>query len=72
MSGDWDGISKEIDKALTSFQNIITDVEFVSKNSNRVNKIYVALNELKNCINRKDREIFLIKYINALEELNEM
>lgn len=72
MSGDWDGISKEIDKALTSFQNIITDVEFVSKNSNRVNKIYVALNELKNCINSKDREIFLIKYINALEELNEM
>lgn len=72
MYGDWDGITKEIDKALTSFQKVITDMEFVSKNSNKVNKTYVALNELKNSVNSKEREIFLIKYVNALEELNEM
>ena len=61
-----------MDKALDSFQSVISDVDFVSQNSNKVNKTYVALNELKNSTNMKDRDIFLIKYVNALEELNEL
>lgn len=48
----------------------MTDADYVSKNSNKVNKIYVALNELKNSCTLKDRDVFLIKYKNALEELN--
>lgn len=66
----WEDIIKQIDSAIASFQAIMTDADYVSKNSNKVNKIYVALNEFKNSCNLKDRDIFLIKYKNSLEELN--
>ena len=66
----WEDIVKQIDSGIASFQSIMTDADYVSKNSNKVNKIYVALNELKNSCTLKDREVFLIKYKNALEELN--
>ena len=34
-----------------------------------INKAYIMINELKNSVNLKDNEVFLIKYKNLLEEL---
>ena len=34
-----------------------------------INKAYVIINELQNAINLEDTDIFLIKYKNLLEEL---
>lgn len=34
-----------------------------------VNKAYMMIEELQNAINLKEKEIFLIKYKNLLEEL---
>ena len=38
-------------------------------NQYNINKVYVMINELQNAVTLKDKEVFLIKYKNLLEEL---
>lgn len=69
-SKDWDTISDNINSAIQEFTKIITDVNNQEKgNQYNINKSYVMINELQNAVELKDKEIFLIKYKNLLEEL---
>lgn len=67
---DWEKVSEYINNASQEFMVLVTDIEY-QKNINQysLNKIYVIINEMQNAIELKDREVFLIKYKNALEEL---
>ena len=56
-----------IDSAIRS-QNTNTD----SNKQYVINKIYIMLNELQNAVNMQDESIFLIKYKNILEEMNNL
>ena len=66
---NWNQISEYVKKAIESYSSVLNNITTDSKTSN-VNKGYILLNELQNAVNMKDKEIFLIKYKNLLEEFN--
>lgn len=68
-SEDWDKIKEYNKKAIESYTRILNNID-EEKSSERINKCYILLNELNNAANMKDRDIYLIKYKNLLEELS--
>ena len=68
-TGNWNQISEYVKKAIESYSSVLNNITTNSKTYN-VNKGYILLNELQNAVNMKDKEIFLIKYKNLLEEFN--
>lgn len=70
-SGDWQSMASDIDGAIQIFTEVITSVNNENKQYN-LNKTYVMLQEMKNAIDKQDTEIFLIKYKNLVEELNNL
>ena len=71
-SKNWDEISSDIKNAINIFSQLLTGNVVNANNQTTINKVYVMLNELQNAINVKDEEVFLIKYKNLLEEINNM
>ena len=69
-SEDWNNMSKSIQLANENFSKLLTNINLENKNQYFVNKCYITLNNLQNAINKKDKELFLIKYKNLLEDLN--
>ena len=68
---NWNQISEYVKKAIESYSSVLNNITTDSKTYN-VNKGYILLNELQNAVNMKDKEIFLIKYKNLLEEFNSL
>ena len=67
---DWNQISKNINDASQEFTKLITNTnQNETVNQYNVNKSYIMINELQNAVTLKDKEVFLIKYKNLLEEL---
>lgn len=67
---EWDTISDYINSATQEFTKIITNLDNKENgNQYNINKVYVMTNDLQNAITLKDKEVFLIKYKNLLEEL---
>lgn len=66
---NWDQVIEYINKAIESYSKVLNNVTEDTKMYN-VNRGYILLNELQNAANIKDKEIFLIKYKNLLEEFN--
>lgn len=70
---DWNKISDNVNNAIQEFTKLVTNVNNQeSGNQYNINKTYVMLNELQNAVQIKDKEVFLIKYKNLLEELQNM
>ena len=69
-SGDWTTISNDIQTGIQTFAKLLTDAQIEEQKQYTINKIYVMINELKSASEKKDVEIFLIKYKNLIEELN--
>lgn len=70
-TGDWNLINSDLDTAIQSFSDVITKIN----NENiqyKYNKIYVMLQEIKKASEKQDIEIFLIKYKNLVEDLNNL
>lgn len=67
---EWNDISDSINNATQEFAKLITDSNNKQNgNQYNINKIYIIINELQNATTLKDKEVFLIKYKNLLEEL---
>ena len=66
---DWNAITENVNLANQEFTKILTDSQSSNKNQYIINKAYVQINELQNSTKTKEKEIFLIKYKNLLEEL---
>lgn len=64
---NWSEATNYINKAIDSYSPVLNNLK---ENSNQYDnqKIYVILNELKSTTNLKDKNVFLIKYRNFLEE----
>ena len=71
-SGDWSGISTNIIDAINVYATLLTNTEINPNKQTSINKGYVMLNELKNSADSKNSSVFLIKYKNLLEEINNM
>lgn len=69
-SEDWNTMNQYVLAANKEFSKLLTDIKYKNKNQNTVNKCYITINGLQNAVEIKDREIFLIKYRNLLEDLN--
>ena len=69
-SGDWTTISNDIQTGIQTFAKLLTDAQIEEQKQYTINKIYVMINELKSASEKKDVEIFSIKYKNLIEELN--
>lgn len=67
---EWTTISDNVKDASQEFAKLVDSTENQkNKNQYNINKAYVMINELQNSIDLKEKEIFLIKYKNLLEEL---
>ena len=71
-SEDWNEIGNNINKAIETYSALLSDTNIDNNKQHTVSKCYVMLNELKNAINVKDREVFLIKYKNLIQELSKL
>ena len=65
----WDEVKKQIQNAISYFSNIMNSINSNEQKQSQISKIYVSLNELNNTIDKKDKELFYIKYRNSMEEL---
>lgn len=65
----WDEVNVQTSNAVNYFSNIMNNVDTNKNDQNKITKIYVLLNELNNSVKLNDKEVFLIKYKNAMEEL---
>lgn len=68
---DWEGMQKDIKNAIDIYSNLLADTSISANKQNNINKIYIMLNELQNAISIKDKSVFLIKYRNIIEEMEE-
>lgn len=66
---NWDGINDDIKKAIDVYSKLLTDTNIDNEKQYSLNKSYVILNEIQNAVTIKDKSVFLIKYKNLLEEL---
>lgn len=67
---DWSSISNNINSTTQEFTKLVTNIDNKENgNQYNINKTYVMINELQNAVTLKDKEVFLIKYKNLLEEL---
>lgn len=72
-SEDWEKIEANINLATQEFTKLLTNIEKQdNKNQYNINKAYIMINEMQNSITLQDKEIFLIKYKNLLEELEKI
>lgn len=67
---EWGVISENINKASEEFTKLVTDINNKENgNQYNINKTYIIINELQNAVLIRDKEVFLIKYKNLLEEI---
>ena len=71
-SKNWDEISNDLKQAIDTYSNQLINTNKDSDKQYVINKIYIMLNELQNAVNVQDESIFLIKYKNILEEMNNL
>ena len=71
-SGDWAGISTNMVDAINVYATLLTNTEIDANKQASINKGYVMLNELKNAVDTQNTSVFLIKYKNILEEINNL
>lgn len=69
-SDNWNDIYNDINNAVTNFSELLTDTNIDSEKQYSINKVYILLNELKNAVPLKDKELFLIKYKNLIERID--
>lgn len=69
-SEDWQFISNKISDGINTYNSLLTNVNNKKSKQYDINKCYIMLNELQSSISTKNKEIFLIKYKNLLEEIN--
>lgn len=67
---NWQEISSDIKNAIDSYSKLLTKTDIDSRKQYNISKGYIMLNELQNAVNLQDSSVFLIKYKNLLEEIN--
>ncbi len=63
----WQEAKEQLQNANTYFSNIMNSIE--EKEQSQISKIYVLLNELSQSLTYEEKELFFIKYRNAMEGL---
>lgn len=67
---NWKEISEDIKNAIDSYTKLLTNPDMDARKQYNISKAYIMLNELQNAVSLQDTKVFLIKYKNLLEEIN--
>lgn len=62
-------IKEHLTNAVSTYSEIMNDIDYVKDKTEKTNKIYVLLNEMANSIDEKDTDVFYIKYKNFMKEI---
>ena len=65
---NWDGFKSNLDSAISNFEPIVNNTNEAEKEYN-IRKAYVLLQEFKNAVDTKHKDLLFIKYKNLMEEL---
>ena len=69
----WDKVEEEVMNAENEFTKVINNItDSENQRKYNINKTYILIEELKNSLATKDKEIFYIKYKNLLEQINSL
>ena len=63
-------LSNDIKNAIDTYSKLLTNTEIDARKQYNVSKGYIMLNELQNAVSLNNSTVFLIKYKNLLEEMN--
>lgn len=69
-SKNWNEISNDVKQTIDAYSKLMTNTNIDSNKQYSISKAYVMLNELQNAVGVQDESVFLIKYKNILEEIN--
>lgn len=69
-SGNWQEITNDVKSAIDTYSKLLTNTEINAKKQYNISKGYIMLNELQNAVSLNDSTVFLIKYKNLVEEIN--
>jgi hypothetical protein len=69
---NWQEIGNDINSGINSYSKLLTNTNIDSEKQYNISKAYIMLNELKNAVDLEDTAVFLIKYKNLVEEINNM
>lgn len=67
---NWQEISTDIKSAIDSYSRLLTSTEIEASKQYNVSKTYIMLNELQKAVTLQDTSVFLIKYKNLIQEIN--
>ncbi len=67
---DWDAVTTSLTNAENAFLNIVNDTEYSKDKEYKINKTYMLIKELQNSVAYADKELFFLKYINLIENMN--
>lgn len=70
--GNWQEITNDVKSSIDTYSKLLTNTEIDSKKQYTISKCYIMLNELQNAVSLNDTTVFLIKYKNLLEEMNNL
>lgn len=62
-------ISENITQAITTYSEVMSDIDYTKDKTQKTNKVYILLNEVSNSLTEKDADIFYIKYKNFMKEI---
>lgn len=62
-------INQHIGKAIEVYSEVMTNIDYTKDKTEKINKIYVLLNELENSLEDKNADIFYLKYKNFMKEI---
>ena len=69
---NWQQISNDVKNAIDTYSQLLSNTEIDGRQQYNISKGYIMINELQNAVNLKDSSVFLIKYKNLLEEINNL
>lgn len=65
---NWEGLNSNLDNAIKNFEPVVNNTNESEKEYN-IRKSYVLLQEFKNAVDTKDKDLLFMKYKNLMEEL---
>ena len=68
----WNEMVDDMSTAISVYSQLLTDTNINSDNQYKINRMYIMLNELENATTLQDTSVFLIKYKNVIEEIDDM
>lgn len=71
-NNNWTLVNENINNAVTNFYQNMNMIDISESQKFNLNKSYIAINELKNTLVNKNKELFYIKYKIAMEEIKKI